>query len=275
MKFDMGRAWNDAVALLRANGQVVAIVAGAFFFLPYLVLMMLMPSTLTGVETRVAGEADADAALQAAWTLYGEIWWQLLLVSVITAIGMLGLLALLTDRGRPTVGEALKSGVTYFLPYVASQLLLSLTFVIVAIIPIMVAAAAGASVGVLLGVVAAIAIIYLYVKFCLTVPVIVIDKVANPLRALGRSWGLTKGNSVRLFLFFLLLLVALLVIALVIGLVVGLIGALAGPSSAIFISSLVNSAINALGITVYLAVLAAIHRQLSGSSPVAATETFN
>ena len=43
MKLDMGRAWSDAIALLRGNQQVILIVAGVFFFLPNLALALLMP----------------------------------------------------------------------------------------------------------------------------------------------------------------------------------------------------------------------------------------
>jgi hypothetical protein len=274
MKFDMGRAWNDAVALLRANGQVVAIVAGAFFFLPNVVVMMMLQGSLPAIEASVAGNPDPNAALQAFGAVYGEIWWQLILATVITSVGMLGLLTLLTHRGRPTVAEALKSGVVYFLPYLASQILLTMLILAIVMVPLLAAGLAGTAAGALLGIAAAVAVLYVYVKFSLTVPVIVIEHVANPVRALARSWELTKGNSVRLFLFYLLLFIALVVIALVFGLIVGLVGALAGASSGEFIGALANSAMNAAGITIYLAVLAAIHRQLTGRSTAAPSETF-
>ena len=98
MKLDMGRAWNDAVSLLRANQQVVLIVAGVFFFLPNLALSLLMPETMGQAETRVAGEPDFDAMIETVTTMYGEIWWQILLVSLASAIGMLGLLTALVER---------------------------------------------------------------------------------------------------------------------------------------------------------------------------------
>lgn len=271
MKFDMGQAWNDAVSLLRANGQVVTIIAGVFFFLPNVALMMMLPGVTEEAESRVAGGADPEAALQAIGALYGQIWWQILLVSLITAIGMLGMLALLTDRGRPTVGEALKSGLVYLLPYIGSQLVVTFLIVLMALVLALIAGVAGTAAGALLGIAAVVAAIYIYVKFSLTVPVIVVDKVANPVRALGRSWALTKGNSIRLFVFYLLLFVALVVIALVIGLVAGILGALTSP---VLVSSLFNAAINAIAIVVFVAVIAAIHRQLSGGPAETPGETF-
>ena len=111
MKFEMGRAWNDAVALLRANGQVVLVVAGVFFFLPYLALMVLMPDYMQTLNGAGAAEpGNVDAAMEQMRQVYADIWWAILIMVVLQGIGMLGLLAFLTDRNRPTVGEALAIG---------------------------------------------------------------------------------------------------------------------------------------------------------------------
>ena len=274
MKLDMGRAWNDAMALLRGNQQVVLIVAGVFFFLPNLALMLLMPETMAQAETQVAGDADFGAAIETASVLYGKIWWQLTVISTLSAVGMLGLLALLTDRARPTVGEALKTGVVCLLPYIGAQLLIGLAFVTIVLIVLVVGGAAGAAAAAIVGLLAAVAAIYLLTKFSLTIPVIVIDGVRNPVRALARSWSLTKGNSLRLFLFFLLLLLAFIVIAIVLGIAGAVVGFVAGEAGTVFVSALINALTNMVGITLYLAVLAAVHRQLSGGSPQALSETF-
>ena len=45
----MNRAWNDALRLLRASRDVILIVAGAFFFLPYFAFMLLTPDPLAGL----------------------------------------------------------------------------------------------------------------------------------------------------------------------------------------------------------------------------------
>jgi hypothetical protein len=264
MKLDMGRAWNDAMALLRGNQQVVLVVAGVFFFLPNLALMLLMPETMAEAETRAAGGADMDAALTAFVTLYGEVWWQLLLVALASAVGMLGLLALLTDHNRPTVAEALKAGVTYLLPYIAAQILIALMITAILMVPLVTASAAGVGAGVLVGILAIVAIAYVYTKVSLTVPVIVVEELTNPLRAIGRSWSLTKGNSVRLFLFYLLIVVLFFVIMIVLGIVGGALGLIAGAEANLIINGLIGAAANMVFITLYLAVLAAVHRQLSG-----------
>ena len=42
MKFDMGKAWNDTVAILSANREVLLVLAGVFFLLPALASGLLM-----------------------------------------------------------------------------------------------------------------------------------------------------------------------------------------------------------------------------------------
>lgn len=266
MKLDMGQAWNDALSLLRGNQQVVLIVAGVFFFLPNLALSLLMPQTMAQAETRVAGEADMNAVIQQAIGVYGDVWWQLVIVSLLSAIGMLGLLALLTDHNRPTVGEALKAGVIYLLPYIGTQLLIGLIIGLMIMIPVAASVAAGVGAGALLGILAVVAVIYIYTKFSLASPVIVIEDTMNPVRALGRSWALTKGNSVRLFLFYLLIFVVFFVVMMVLGIVGAALGLIAGEDVNIIINGLIGAAVNMGGVTVYLAVLAAVHRQLSGNA---------
>jgi len=266
VKLDMGKAWNDALSLLRGNQQVVLIVAAVFFFLPNLALSLLMPETMAEAESRMAGEPDVDAMVQAVVTLYGEVWWQMLLISLLSAIGVLGLLALLTDHNRPTVAEALRAGVVYLLPYIGAQLVIGFLAGLIGLLALAAGVAAGVGAGALLGILALVAIAYFYTKFSLTAPVIVSESTMNPLRALGRSWALTKGNSVRLFLFYLLILVVFVVVLLVLGIIAGTIGLVAGEDANIIVTGLIESLANMAAITVFAAVLAAVHRQLAGDA---------
>lgn len=275
MKFDMGRAWSEATRLLGVNRDVVLIVAGVFFFLPYTALTMAMGDQVAAIEAGAqSGNADPQAAMSALLGFYGTIWWMLLLLMIVQYIGMLGLLALLTDRTRPTVGEALKIGVTCFPSYFAAAILSGLAMAAPFLAPTIAAAAGSVTAAVLLGILALVAALYLFTKFSLSAPVIVVERVLNPLTALGRSWRLTKGNSVRLFLFYFLLMVAVLVIWIVVSIVIGLILALVGPDAALTGNALVAGLLNAAWATLFLAALAAAHRQLAGPSAEAVGETF-
>ena len=70
MKLDMNRAWTDALSLIQANLGVVAIVAGVFFFLPYLAFMLLMPDAMASMQFAergfIAEYADTDSHLKNA-----------------------------------------------------------------------------------------------------------------------------------------------------------------------------------------------------------------
>ena len=270
MKLEMNRAWGQAMALIGANKDVVFVVACVFFFLPYMIFLIAMP------EMAALGDpATADAAFEQLGAFYADAWWAMLLISILQGIGMLGLLALLTDHRRPTVGEALKIGVSKILSYLAAYILLAIVVGMVAMLLIGGAGATGSLAVGFVGFVAAFALAaYAFVKFSLVAPVLVKEGVANPITALQRSWRMTKGNSFRLFAFYFLLVIALFVLMMVISIVVGLVLALFGPGAQTFGSALLGSLMNALWATIFLAVLAAVHDQLGGTSSAQISETF-
>lgn len=274
MKFDMTTAWNEAMRLIAANRQVLPVVAGVFFFLPYAAFMLLFATEMAGLEAAQSANPDPQALTQTMMAFYGRIWWVFAIIAVLQGIGMLGLLALLTDRGRPTVGEALAIGAKLLLPYIGAQIITGMLMMLVMVVPIAVGAGVSVAAGVLVGVAALAVLVYLFTKFLLVPPVIAIERVANPIAALGRSWRLTKGNSFRLFLFVFLIIIAIAVVGGVANMVVGVVLALAGPEVASAGQAIVSGAINAVWITIFLAVLAAVHRQLAGPSPERVSETF-
>lgn len=275
MKFDMTAAWAEAMRLIAANRQVIAVVAGVFFFLPYLAFMLLFMNQMASLEAAQAANPDPEAMGQAMVNFYGDIWWFVLLAMIIQGIGMLGLLTLLTDRSRPTVGQALKTGARMFLPYFGAQLLMSVVFGLMVLLPIAVGAAVSVAAGVVIGLIALVAFLYVFTKFLLTPAVIAIERQSNPLAALGKSWRLTKGNSVRIFLFVFLLFIAVAVVGGVISMVAGLIFAMAGAETAVIGQAVVSGLVNAVFYVIFLAVLAAIYRQLAGPSTEAVRETFD
>ena len=274
MKLDMNRAWTDALSLIQANLGVVAIVAGVFFFLPYLAFMLLMPDAMTSMQFD-ADPADTQAVLDQFTAMYADIWWMIALMTIAQTVGTLALLALLRDENRPTVGQAIGIGAIGLLTSLAATIILYVGFGIVGGILLGGAIASDiTALAVIVGILLFVALIYVAVKFSLLAPVIAIDKVYNPFAALARSWRLTKGNSVRLFVFYLLLIIALAVVSGVIGLIVALVFGLAGPDVAVFGTGFFNAILNAVYIVLMLGVLAGIHRQLAGPDAETMSETF-
>ena len=263
MKLDLGRAWNDATALISANKDVIAIVAGVFFFLPYLALSLLMPEV---AQPQINNPEDTEAVLEALSALYADNWWVFVLTSVLQMIGMLALFALLTDAGRPTVGEALKRGTFGFPTYLAAQILSGLAIGAILVLLALITP--------ILAVLAIPVVFYIMVKLSLIGPVIGIEQTLNPFGVLKRSWQLTKGNSFRIFFFFVLLLLVFLVISVLVTLILGVVFAAIGGSIESVGNALVGSLVNAAFVVIYLAVLASIHQHLAGPKPEVLSETF-
>lgn len=273
MKFDMGRAWNDALALLMGNKDVVLVVAGVFFFLPYFAIMLFLPQEMAALQNPNA-QADPEKMMEMLGNFYSSYWWVFVLLGLLQALGMLGLMTLLTDRRRPTLGEALAIGAKYLPTYIAAQLLQGFAIGLIVVIPIALGAAMGSvAVAALLGLIGVIAAVYLFTKFSLASPVIAVEQTANPITALGRSWRMTKGNSLRIFGFYALLLVAFMVVSGVVSIVFGVGFALMGSEAAMIGNGFVSALVNAIYAALFSGILVAIHRQLSGE-PETVSEAF-
>ncbi|WP_052768829.1 glycerophosphoryl diester phosphodiesterase membrane domain-containing protein [Aurantiacibacter marinus] len=275
IKLDMGKAWNDAVAMLVANKDVVLIIAGVFFFLPNAIASLAMPQATAELEAMTASgaEPDPEAMLEMFTAMYAEIWWVIVLLALFQAAGVLSLLALLTDSARPTVGEALKLGAKALIPYIGVQLLGGLLLVVAIALPAGLGALIAPGIGALLALIGMVFAVYMYVKISLTSPVIAIEKVMNPFTALRRSWQLTKGNSFRLFAFYLLLILVLIVISAITGMVWAIFSIM-GEQVGLFASAIGGAIVSMVTVSIFMAVLAAVHRQLSGGTAETTKETF-
>lgn len=266
MKFDMGAAWSTATGLLGKNRDMILVVAGVFFFLPYLAVTLLMPQAMT---PQAISPDDIDALTEMMMQTYADYWWVMLIIFVAQGIGSIALMMLLTDPARPTLGEALRRAGGAFLSYFAANLLAALAVLTGVLLPAGLMSALGGAVLSVLAVFIAIPLmIYLVVKFSLLLPAIAVDGLRNPVQALARSWRLTRGNSLRLFAFYLLLLIASLVVVLLATMVMGVVLAAIGGQVEVIGNAVFTSLVNAGWVALYLAVLAGVHRQLS-SGPVA------
>ena len=122
MKFNMSEAWRDATAMMSGNREVLLIVAGLFFFLPSLVLGLALGDVQSEVESLATG--NPESATRIAFSIYGQWWWLLLLIAIVSVVGYLALLALLRDTSRPTVGEAMRIGFVGLLPAIGTYIVL-------------------------------------------------------------------------------------------------------------------------------------------------------
>jgi len=277
-KLDMGKAWTQATGLIGANRDTISAIAGLFFFLPTLALALFAPELATP-EAVAAPDGDPQAAMQAMvdqiTQAYADNWLLFAAMTLAQFVGSLSLLALLTDRAHPTVREALTSGLRSLPSYLGAQLLSALGVALAIGIPLGLVAAAGSPVAtVLVGIVLVIIGVYIFIKFSLIAPVIAIDGELNPIKALARSWRLTKGNSFRIAAFLALLFVTIGIIAALVTGILGLVLSAFGAQVANVGNGLVSAVINTGIGVIFLVVIAAIHRQLAGESPEGLASTF-
>ncbi|BBC72097.1 conserved hypothetical protein [Altererythrobacter sp. B11] len=271
MKFDMSEAWREATAMIRGNREVLLIVAGIFFFLPTVVLGLVMPD----MQLMMSEVEDPELMWNQMMTVYASYGWLFMLVLLFQIVGYLSLLSLLRDDSKPTVGEALRDGLTALLPAIGTYLLFSIGAGLIGGLALAAASVTGstATVGLVM-LILFVALIYVLVKISLASPALAIEKIRNPAKVLARSWQLTKGNSFRLFLFYLLIVIAYFVISMVLGLVVGALLLVAGPEVFKMVNAVFSGFVSAVVSVVMLAVLAAVHRQLAGPSAGALSRTF-
>ena len=260
MKLDSNSAWKEASRNVSRNRDALLAVAGVFFLLPQLALALFFPQPEPG-----AGMSEQQI-VQLARDYYLSTLPALIPLLVCQALGTLSLLGLLNHPGRPTVGQALRLGVSGLATYFGAQLLLGLGMVILGTLLISLAALSGV-VALAVAIMFAVILVFiaLAVRVSLSGAVVAVEGERNPVRALRRSWALTSGNGWRLFGFYALLAIAFMVILMIVSLLVGIPLQLVASDFVVnLVAAIVSSAMNALLALYLVAVIGAVHAQLAG-----------
>ena len=287
MTFDMNRTWSQALALVKGNFQLLAIIAGVFVLLPTLAFYIANPEIL---QVLTLTDPDAvEATLQPALpriALFG------LAVFLLQLIAHAALMALISGE-RPTVGEAIRTGaralpalvgavLLFFIGLIAAMFVLAfLLSLILSLIAMLLGSSAEAAAALATLVVTPILLVfqlYVMVRLMMTLPVIMLEHQRNPLKALVRSWRLTKPRAWAILGFIALLGIAYFVILMVISIVLGAVGVLAGDPAAggsVLVFALVISLIGALVGMLASGILVTIHRQLTATDPARGMEEFD
>lgn len=284
MTFDMNRTWSMALALLSANGQLLAIIAGVFLLLPGTLFYVAMPDIMTTLATQTNPDPDMVLAMLREAMVPLIVMGLVMLVAQI--IGYLAMIALMGED-RPTVGEALRRALAYLPTTIGVTLLLTLGYVVVVfvgalVIALLVAGAiavGGDVLGGVLAVIGAIAlivgIVFLATRFILTMPIVALEGVTGPWTVCKRSWQLTRSNALKIFFFYVLIFAAYIVIAMILSSIFGVLAGLLGNGAgAALVLGLSNGLIGAAVAMLFSAIMVAMHRQLAGLSPTAIDQTF-
>jgi hypothetical protein len=238
MKFSYSAVWNDAVAMLKAHGSLIAALAGVF---------LLLPTLLTGHFLPQPAPEGADAITPLVQYLTDN-WMWLLLGNIVNMIGLVAIyLLLLGDRGR-TVGGAIAAA----LPIVPFYFLMSMIT--------NVAIGFGLVLFILPG-------LYLLGRFFLASPVLVADHPRNPIAAIQDSWRLTRGHGWALAGLIVIIFLVGMLISFVVTAIVGSLLLILGGQDGVggLLVLILSSALTAALYTILAVVVAAAYRALKGA----------
>lgn len=261
-KFDLGAAWDDSMVLLKSHIALTATVAAVFLFLPTLAVSWFGPVPIEPADTATFEQIMAAARESAMQAAPYQV-----LVSVIAAIGGVGILRLWLSRTGTSVGDALIFALKMVPTMIAIQLILGAALGLGALVLIMpgIAAGGGAISALLLfvGVTALIVLLlYFWGRLAVVSPALTDKTLYNPLAAIQESWQLTKGNGWRICLFLFLVTLVVLIAAIMLG---GVVAIAAGTGEGIgrILTGLVEASVAAAGGLVSTAIVAATYRQLA------------
>lgn len=261
-KFDMGAAWDDSQVLLRSHSALTGTIAAVFLFLPALAVSWFGPTPIAP-----AAGATLEQTMAAFRENAGQAVPFQVLVSVVAAIGGVGILRLWLSRTGTSVGDALIFAIKMIPTMIAVQLIMGVALGLGALLLLMPGlAAGGGAVAMLLVLVGLILLVglcaYFWGRLAVVSPVIADREVYNPVAAIRSGWALTRGNGWRIFLFLFLVMLVVVVAALLLG---GIVGAVVGTGEGIgrLLTGLVEGVVAAVGGLVSVAVAAATYRQLA------------
>ncbi len=277
MRFSGSRALSEAFQIMLARiGPLIAVsIIGylAIFALSGGLMASMLPGILSGAQP---GSPDAMLAQYG-----GTIFLLYLVIYAVSFAQQAALCRLCSDRHAASIGGAISAGVkcvpTLF--GVAILLLIALfALMLVASLGMAGVVAGTESPGLtfVLGLLMLIGFIYVFARLSMILPVVAIDDVRNPITAIGNAWRMTGGNVMRLVLVFLLISVVMGVLFMVLSaLTLGSFNPGAAPSIGNMIGF--GALMLVFGLTVglyFLALVAAIHRQLADTSVSAVEDTF-
>lgn len=169
----------DALLLFRRDREVLLGLAGPFWFLPLLALLLLVPGPPVRPADATANSAAAVAWGQAVvqWVSTHGSWY--LLVGAIGAWGTAAVYALYLDRTRPDVRGALRLGAMLWPRFMLMSALVGLM------------AMGGLALLYLPG-------LYILGRFMPAGPALVAERPMGALNAVGRGFGLTRGAGLPL-----------------------------------------------------------------------------
>ena len=281
MRFSGSRALSEAfqIMLVRIGPLLAVSIIGyaALFAASGAVMLSVLPQML-GMAGGGIDPGSPDAMLAEAGV---GIFLLYIVIYAISFAQQAALCRLCSDRHAPSIGGAISAGIQCVPTLFGVAILLLIALVVVMLVASLgmagvVAGTESPGLSFLVGLLMLIGFIYLFARLSMILPVVAVDDVRNPITAIGNAWRMTGGNVLRLVLLFALVAVVMAVVFMVLStLTLGSFSPDAAPSIGNMIGFGVLMLVFGLTVGLYfLALVAAIHRQLADSSVSAVEDTF-
>lgn len=289
MNFDIGQVFSNTFKMVQERWLPMIGLWAAFFgalFVYALVFGAVLGGSMMAVMGSMAdpGSFDNPAAL-------GGMGIGFILLMIVFYVGYLtiafgqnaSMTAMASPLMRPTFGDAfglgLKGGLT-FLGVIVLLIIAYIIFLLVATLLGFILSFLGEAAPAILVILLVPVVIYLALRFAVLVPVIVVEKVFNPITALNRTWQITKGNVLGIFVVYLVFaIVAMIAVALPFFLLFGSLfdplsmGAGPGMGTVLF-SGLFFLLIVAAFSLFSVSLVASLHAEISDTQAVEFGKTF-
>jgi hypothetical protein len=244
MKFSYSGVWDDTLRMARAHGSLIAALAGAFMFLPALLVGYALPQPQA---------PDPEQMINLMGEYFRANWVWLVLQNLLNMIGAIAILRLAFPNGGSTVAGIIAAAVSllpfYFLATILSTFIIGIGFLFL-LVPGL----------------------YLIGRLAPLGPVVVAENRRNPIDALQRTFALTKGRGWAVLGLVLVVAIAALILMAVVNNLLGLVFILiAGQETGLFLTLIVGAATGAAFVTLLILLYAAIYRNLL---PATSAEVF-
>lgn len=279
--FDMGTAWNNAVAFLRDNLQMLLMVIGGTALFGTVIQLLLggdmaqqQAAQISALTQMLQGQ-DPRAAMEsiAGNQMSGGSVFATLLAGLLSSAGTFAAFRLGLNPGDDTPPTAIGYGIMATIMFFLAAMVVGLIVGLIVVLPLVLlgvgAAASGGSGGALAGLgifgglfilAVVIASIYLFVRLSVFQPAMAAARSLNPLYGAQTSWNLTRGNAGMIFLYLLLTSIAIFVVSLIVG---GILGVLTGLLGA-FVGTLLLTILLAIPLSILsVGITAGIYRTIA------------
>lgn len=283
MGLDVGQVLSRAFEMFKSRlGPLVGL--WLVFFVIQLAAMFLF-SAATGFGAMAAGTAgnflDDGGSMAAGFILWFGLFYVMYLL--IYAAQSTSMSAMASPLLSPSFGDSFSRGIRSAPTFVAVLVLLIIIYLLLAVIVSLILAGLG-SVSSVLSAIFGIALIplaiYLACRMSVISAVIGVEQQLNPVKAIMRTWSMTKGNVIGIFLTLLVFIVGIVIMVAILffagfGSMIAAFEGGAGPGITVIILVFVLFIASAIVLTVLgAALISSLHEALSGHDGEDLAETF-